>query len=59
MEFSNLENRITGATLQTPYGMQDVPANVIDTAMFGLLGKFKGEEGALGSTYFQFDRAME
>lgn len=59
VRYSNPTGQVAGVELKDPVngGTIELPKRVLDTAMFGLLGKFKGAEGAAGHTYFAFDRA--
>lgn|GEM_PF-4828149 len=59
VRYSNVLGKVESAQVKDPVSGATVTLDprVLDTAMFGLLGKFKGAEGAAGHTYFQFDRA--
>lgn len=57
VRYSNVMGQVEDVQIKTPNGDVTLNKRVLDTAMFGLLGKFQGAQGAAGTEYFQFDRA--
>lgn len=58
VRYSGVMGQVSGVDLgATPGNGLFVPQRVVETAMYGLLGQFKGAQGAAGHLYYQFDRA--